>query len=90
MLHILGMVIVGLIVGALARLLFPGKVPMSLILTALLGIAGSFLGGFIAQLIWPKEGGSYLQTGGFWLSLLGALLILWITRMIRGHQPAHN
>jgi uncharacterized membrane protein YeaQ/YmgE (transglycosylase-associated protein family) len=90
MLHIIGMLIVGLIVGALARFLLPGKDPMGLIMTALLGIAGSFLGGFIGQLIWPKESGSYFQSGGFWLSLLGALLILGITRMVRGHQPAHN
>jgi uncharacterized membrane protein YeaQ/YmgE (transglycosylase-associated protein family) len=83
MLSILAMLIVGLIAGALARLILPGKDPMSIWMTALLGIAGSFVGGFIGNLVWHKEGGSYLHPGGLLLSLLGAILLLWIWRMIR-------
>jgi uncharacterized membrane protein YeaQ/YmgE (transglycosylase-associated protein family) len=83
MLHIIGMLIVGLIAGALARLILPGKDPMGLLMTAVLGIVGSFVGGFIASLIWHTEGTSYFRSGGILLSILGAILVLWIWRMIR-------
>ena len=83
MFHIIFMLIVGLIAGALARLILPGKDPMSIWMTALLGIAGSFVGGFIGSLIWQTQGGSYLHPGGIVLSVLGAILLLWIWRMIR-------
>lgn len=83
MLHIIGMLIVGLIAGALARLILPGKDPMGLLMTALLGIVGSFVGGFIGTLIWHTEGASYFRSGGIVLSILGAILVLWIWRMIR-------
>jgi uncharacterized membrane protein YeaQ/YmgE (transglycosylase-associated protein family) len=83
MFHIIVMLIVGLIAGALARLILPGADPMSLWMTALLGIAGSFVGGFIGSLIWHTQGGSYLHPGGIVLSVLGAILLLWIWRMIR-------
>lgn len=83
MLQIIGMLIVGVIAGALARLILPGKDPMSLWMTALLGIAGSFVGGFIAQLIWHKQDGSYLHPAGLLFSIVGAILLLWAWRMIR-------
>lgn len=83
MLQIIGMVIVGLIAGALARLILPGKDPMSLLMTAVLGIVGSFVGGFIGSLLWHKEGTSYFRSGGFLLSIAGAVLVLWIWRMFR-------
>jgi len=81
--HIIGMLIVGLIAGALARLILPGKDPMSFLMTIVLGIIGSFVGGFIGNLLWHKEGASYFRSGGIILSLLGAILVLWVWRMIR-------
>jgi uncharacterized membrane protein YeaQ/YmgE (transglycosylase-associated protein family) len=81
--HIIGMIFVGLIAGALARLILPGKDPMSLIMTIVLGIVGSFVGGFIGSLLWHTEGTSYFRSGGIVLSILGAILVLWIWRMIR-------
>jgi len=83
MFHIIVMLVVGLIAGALARLILPGRDPMSLLMTVVLGIAGSFLGGFIGSLIWHTEGSSYLHPGGIVLSVVGAILLLWIWRMIR-------
>lgn len=80
---ILGIIIVGLIAGALARLIMPGKDPMSIWMTILLGIAGSFVGGFIGNLIWHPAGGGYFHPGGILLSLVGAILLLWLWRMIR-------
>jgi uncharacterized membrane protein YeaQ/YmgE (transglycosylase-associated protein family) len=81
--YILGMLVVGLIVGAVARLLTPGRDPMGCLATSLLGIAGSFVGGFIGNLIWPGRG--YLRPG-FLLSLVGAIIVLLIWRTIRGRR----
>ncbi|MFY9574327.1 MAG: GlsB/YeaQ/YmgE family stress response membrane protein [Blastocatellia bacterium] len=83
MLQIIWWIIVGLIVGALARLIMPGKDPMGWIATAVLGIAGSFVGGFIGNLIWRPADGSYFHPGGLLLSLLGALLLLFLWRKFR-------
>ena len=80
--HIIGMIIVGLIAGALARLIMPGKDPMGILMTILLGIAGSFVGGFVATLIWRNETGTF-RPGGILLSILGAILLLFLWRMIR-------
>lgn len=83
-LQIIWWIIVGLIIGALARLLVPGRDPMGWIATIVLGVAGSFLGGFIGNLIWPPTtGGSYIQPGGIFLSLIGAILLLLIWRRLR-------
>ena len=81
---IIGSLISGLIVGAIARLLTPGKDRMGCLMTSLVGIAGSFVGGFIAQLLW-KETGNF-QPAGFGLSLVGAILVLLLLRMFRGRD----
>lgn len=83
---IIGTVIIGLIVGALARLIMPGRDPMGCLATALLGIAGAFVGGLIGRLIWPSEDPDNYFRPGFLLSLLGAILLLWLWRMFR--RPA--
>ncbi len=85
--HIIGMVIVGLIAGALARLIMPGKDPMGVLMTIVLGIAGSFVGGFVAGLIWPSETGTF-RPAGILLSILGAILLLFLWRMIRSRSAA--
>jgi uncharacterized membrane protein YeaQ/YmgE (transglycosylase-associated protein family) len=86
--YILWWIIVGLVAGALARLILPGKDPMSIIATILLGIAGSVVGGFVASLIWPPEDVSFFQPGGLLLSLLGAILLLFLWRKLRKPSPA--
>jgi uncharacterized membrane protein YeaQ/YmgE (transglycosylase-associated protein family) len=68
-------ILFGFIVGLLARALIPGKQSMGLIMTTLLGIAGSFIGGFIAKLATGSPLDK-LTPGGFIGSLLGALLVL--------------
>jgi uncharacterized membrane protein YeaQ/YmgE (transglycosylase-associated protein family) len=82
-LQIIWWIIVGLIVGALARLLLPGRDPMGWLATIILGIAGSFLGGFISSLIWKPASGSYFQPAGILLSLVGAILLLLVWRKLR-------
>ena len=83
MLQILWWIIVGLIVGALARFLVPGRDPMGWLGTIVLGIAGSFVGGFIGSLIWKPVSGSYFHPGGFLFSLVGAILLVLIWRKMR-------
>ena len=75
--HIIGWALFGLIVGLIARFLVPGKQPMSLLVTALLGIVGSLLGGGISWLIWGNPEGTY-NPGGWIMSILGAILVLLI------------
>lgn len=73
------MIVVGLIVGILARYLYPGAVPMGLILSAALGVAGSFLAGFISSMV-DKEPGTQLKPAGFVWSILGALVLIFVVR----------
>ena len=78
--HILWAFIIGLVVGAIAKLLMPGKDPGGFIITALLGIAGSLVATFIGQALgWYREG----QAAGFIMSVLGAIILLALYRMIR-------
>ena len=75
---ILWTIIIGLVVGAVAKLLMPGKDPGGFIITILIGIAGSFLAGFIGRALhWYSEG----QAAGFIASVVGAILLLIIYRM---------
>lgn len=76
----LWVILIGLIVGALAKLIMPGKDPGGFIVTILLGIGGSVVGTLVGRgLGWYHEG----QSAGFIVSLLGALLILVIYRLFR-------
>jgi uncharacterized membrane protein YeaQ/YmgE (transglycosylase-associated protein family) len=78
--------IVGLIVGAIAKLLMPGKDPGGFIVTMLLGVAGSFLANFLGQ-----EMGAYREgeAGGIIASVIGAVVLLVIYRMIVGRSHRH-
>jgi uncharacterized membrane protein YeaQ/YmgE (transglycosylase-associated protein family) len=83
MMGILGWIIFGLIVGALAKLVMPGKDPGGFLVTTLLGIVGALVGGFLGRLLGLyKEG----EPAGFIGAFLGAILVLWIYRKMR--KPA--
>ena len=73
---IVGTIIVGFVVGALARFFYPGAVTMGFLLTVGLGIGGSLVGGIISSLLWKTPDGKFHPAGWF-LSLVGALLLLW-------------
>lgn len=80
MLHWLWVVLIGLVVGALAKLIMPGKDPGGWIVTALLGIAGSVAATWIGRAVgWYGEG----QSAGFIMSLIGAIVLLAIYHLIR-------
>lgn len=72
--------IIGLIVGSVAKLLMPGKDPGGIIVTMLLGIAGAFVGTFIGQALGLYRNGA---SAGFIVSVIGAIILLWIYRMFR-------
>jgi uncharacterized membrane protein YeaQ/YmgE (transglycosylase-associated protein family) len=68
----------GLIIGALARLLYPGRQPMTLIMTMVLGIVGSLVGGLISWLLgYDPEDGPF-RAAGWIMSIIGALIVVWV------------
>jgi uncharacterized membrane protein YeaQ/YmgE (transglycosylase-associated protein family) len=79
------MLLVGLVVGALAKLIMPGRDPGGVIVTMLIGIAGSIIAGFIGRAAgWYAEG----EAAGFIASLVGAILLLAIYRALIGRSGA--
>ena len=79
MFGVLGWILFGLIVGALAKLVMPGRDPGGIIVTMALGIAGAVVGGFIGRTLgWYGSN----DGAGFLMSFLGAVLLLWIYRMV--------
>ena len=83
MFGVIGWIIFGLIVGALAKLLMPGRDPGGFIVTMLLGIAGALVGGFLG-----RAAGWYgpNDPAGFLMSLFGAIVLLLIYRVIVGRR----
>ncbi|PZS05959.1 MAG: GlsB/YeaQ/YmgE family stress response membrane protein [Pseudonocardiales bacterium] len=74
---IITLIVVGLIAGALARLLVPGKDPMGIGATILLGIVGSFVGGFLGYVLFHKDKTSgFIQLSGLFGSVIGAIIVL--------------
>jgi uncharacterized membrane protein YeaQ/YmgE (transglycosylase-associated protein family) len=82
---VLWTIIIGLIVGALAKFIMPGRDPGGIIVTILIGIAGSFIGTLIGRALGFYRQG---QGAGFIMSLLGAILLLWIYRMVASRRAA--
>ena len=77
MLHLIWMFIVGIIIGAIARFIMPGADHMGILMTGVLGIAGSFVGGFIARIFSKPADGALVHPAGLILSVIGALILLW-------------
>jgi uncharacterized membrane protein YeaQ/YmgE (transglycosylase-associated protein family) len=82
---IIGMIIIGLIAGALAKLIMPGKDPGGIVVTIILGIAGSFVGGFLFHSVLGM-GADGDTTSGLIGSVIGAIILLAIYRMIVGRR----
>src|SRR5256885_16716674 len=83
---VLGWIVFGLIVGAIAKLLMPGRDPGGWIVTMLLGIAGALVGGFIGRAIWGSPGVSGVNLPSIGLAVLGAIVLLAIYRLIVGRS----
>lgn len=82
MFAILGWIIFGIIVGAIAKLLMPGRDPGGFIVTILLGIAGSILGGFIGRALGLYSTADGLPAAGFFMSIIGAIILLLLYRFL--------
>jgi len=75
--------IIGLVIGAVAKLLMPGKDPGGFIITILLGIAGAFVAAYLGRVVgWYQPG----QPAGFIASVIGAMILLLLYRMIAGRR----
>ena len=83
MFGILGWILFGLIAGVIAKVLMPGKDPGGFIVTILLGIAGAVFGGFVGQAMGLYGEG---QGAGMIMSILGAILLLFLYRMVVGRK----
>ena len=79
--EIIGFIIFGLIVGLLARFLLPGRDPLGIIGTILLGMAGSFVGGFLAKALFNDNDGV-----GYIGAIIGAMLLLLLYRAVTGRR----
>jgi uncharacterized membrane protein YeaQ/YmgE (transglycosylase-associated protein family) len=76
MFHYLWMFIVGIVVGAIARLIMPGSEHIGLLMTGVIGVVGSFIGGIIANLFSRPADGSLIHPAGLIMSVIGALMLL--------------
>jgi uncharacterized membrane protein YeaQ/YmgE (transglycosylase-associated protein family) len=84
MFGVLGWILFGLVVGIIAKLLMPGRDPGGIIVTMLLGIVGALLGGFLGQTMGLYREG---DTAGIIMSVIGAVLLLAVYRMLRRPRP---
>lgn len=80
------MLLIGLVVGAIAKFLMPGKDPGGILVTMLIGIAGALIAGFLGRALgWYSEG----EPAGFIASVVGAVLLLIFYRMVSRKRPLH-
>lgn len=80
MIHLIWSIIVGFVVGLIARALLPGVDQMGFLMTMVVGIVGSIVGGFIGGLIKKPVDGSMFHPAGFIMSILGAIILLVVLR----------
>jgi len=82
MLHIIWSIIIGFIVGLLARFFYPGAMHLGFIFTVLLGIGGSIVGGLIGSLFNKPANGAAFHPAGFIMSIIGSIIILFLAKQL--------
>jgi len=83
--HILGWIVFGLIVGIVAKLIMPGRDPGGFVVTALIGIVGALIGGYLGRALGMYHEGDPV---GFLMAVIGSIILLFIYRRTIGHAPA--
>ena len=81
MLNIIGWIVIGFLSGLLARFFYPGAVEMGWIMTTVLGIVGSFAGGFIGGMFTKEKDMMKPTSAGFVMSVVGAMAVIFIARL---------
>lgn len=88
---IVSIVVVGLFAGALARLLVPGRQNLSIAMTIVLGVVGSFVGGFLGYLLFHKDSAAgFFQPSGILGSVIGAVVVLLIWLKVGGRNSVRS
>ena len=82
MFALIGQLIFGLIVGAIAKLLMPGRDPGGIVVTMIIGLLGSLIGSLVGRALWGGPG----YRAGWITSIIGAILLLWIYRLVTGRR----
>ena len=82
---ILSWILFGLVVGVIAKLLMPGRDPGGFVITIVIGIVGALLGGFLGRILGLYREGDAV---GFFMAVLGSILLLWIYRRTTAGSPA--
>jgi uncharacterized membrane protein YeaQ/YmgE (transglycosylase-associated protein family) len=87
---ILSWILCGLVIGIIARIIVPGRHPLGLLGTIILGVIGAFVGGFLAWLFKSSPGEPFSFSADAWhgwiLSIIGAVLVLWISAIFHSRQ----
>ena len=83
---IIAWIVLGLIVGIVAKAIMPGRDGGGIILTAVLGIVGGFLGGFLGRTLFNVELGGFFDLRTWLLAILGAVIVLGLFRLLRGNK----
>jgi uncharacterized membrane protein YeaQ/YmgE (transglycosylase-associated protein family) len=83
---ILGWIVLGLIAGAIAKAIMPGKDPGGIIITMLIGIVGAILGGFIGRALFNSDINNFFDLSTWLLAILGSLVLLGIYRLVTGRR----
>lgn len=87
---IIGWIVLGLLAGAIAKLIMPGEDPGGFIVTMLIGIAGALVGGFIASALDIGDLDEFFDIGTWLIAIGGSLLLLFIYRMVAGDRTGHR
>ncbi|MEU5694029.1 GlsB/YeaQ/YmgE family stress response membrane protein [Actinosynnema sp. NPDC020468] len=83
---ILGWIVLGLIAGAIAKALMPGRDPGGIIITMLLGIVGAIVGGFVGRALFGTDINTFFDLSTWLLAILGSLIVLGIYRLVTGNR----
>jgi uncharacterized membrane protein YeaQ/YmgE (transglycosylase-associated protein family) len=83
---ILGWIVLGLIAGAIAKAIMPGRDPGGIIITMLLGIVGAIIGGFVGRAIFGTDLNTFFDLSTWLLAILGSLIVLGIYRLVTGSR----